>query len=212
MPSPTITRRLYTADMRPDLWQFLDDPSHPLNKAWPYFLDQDGTQKHLSTRLCDFVNLRKFQCVVVEYNTETGEEELIACSRSIPFYWAELDQLGPSNGLDTHPDISQTLPDGGWDTIVARGIRQYMETHPDEASSWPWSSPPVMALVIAPGHDPGPETRPAPIIELKTTKHTLRSLHYPASGPKTDGSCGAHDRRDETNCAEGGTEGRRCPA
>ncbi|KAJ4328813.1 hypothetical protein N0V84_000823 [Fusarium piperis] len=140
--SSTITHHLHTAHTRPDLWDHLQDPSHPLNAAWPYFLDQDATQVNLSANICKFQGLRKFQYVISERNDE-GDEELVACGRSIPFFWQELRDAERDGGLDLNPHLFKSLPDGGWDTIVARGIRQYMASHPEEASSWPWPSPPI---------------------------------------------------------------------
>ncbi|KAM0430161.1 hypothetical protein ACHAPT_006169 [Fusarium lateritium] len=140
--SSTITHHLYTAHTRPDLWDQLDDPNHPLNAEWPYWLDQDVTQQNLSNNIGKFEGLRKFQYLVAEPN-ETGHEELVAYGSSIPFFWEELRQAEKDEGVSLSPDLFQSLPDGGWDTIVARGIRQYMASHPKEASSWPWPSAPI---------------------------------------------------------------------
>ncbi|RSL52250.1 hypothetical protein CEP54_011026 [Fusarium duplospermum] len=140
--SSTITHHLYTAHTRPDLWDHLQDPNHPLNTAWPYFLERDQTLLSLSSHICKFQGLRKFQYVISERN-DAGDEELVACGRSIPFFWHELRGVEKDGGLDLNPRLFQSLPDGGWDTMVARGIRQYMACHPEEAHSWPWSSAPI---------------------------------------------------------------------
>ncbi|KAM6530106.1 hypothetical protein FALCPG4_008230 [Fusarium falciforme] len=140
--SSTITHHLHTAHTRPDLWNHLQDPNHPLNTAWPYFLEQDTTLLNLSQKICDFAGLRKFQYVISERN-DAGDEELVACGRSIPFFWQELRDAEKGGRLDLNPRLFQSLPDGGWDTMVARGIRQYMASHTEESSSWPWSSAPI---------------------------------------------------------------------
>ncbi|RMJ16806.1 hypothetical protein CDV36_003521 [Fusarium kuroshium] len=140
--SSTISHHLYTAHTRPDLWDHLQDPDHPLNTAWPYFLEQESTLLSLSSHICKFQGLRKFQYIISERN-DAGDEELVACGRSIPFFWQELREAEKGGGLDLNSRLFQSLPDGGWDTMVARGIRQYMASHPEEESSWPWSSAPI---------------------------------------------------------------------
>lgn len=140
--SSTITHHFHTAHTRPDLWDHLQDPNHPLNTAWPYFLEQDKTLLNLSRSICDFSGLRKFQYLVSEHN-DAGGEELVAYGHSIPFFWQELCEAEKDGRLDLNPHLFQSLPDGGYDTMVARGIRQYMASHPEEVSSWPCASAPI---------------------------------------------------------------------
>ncbi|KAF4629505.1 hypothetical protein G7Y89_g8644 [Cudoniella acicularis] len=118
--------QVHTAETRPDLWDALKDENHPLNQAWPLFLDQDLSQQHFTPKLLQYRGLRKFQFAVVELD-QTGHEILVACARSVPFFWPELEEIRDGNvrELSAHPDILQSLPDGGWDTIISRGIRQY---------------------------------------------------------------------------------------
>ena len=122
----TSTQRLtYTAETRPDLWNALEDFSHPLNSAWPRFLDHDPSQQHFANTVLRYEEFRKFQYAIVEKDEKTLEETIVARGASIPFFWPELQII---HNLDDLPssDVPQTLPDGGWDTIVSRGIRQLL--------------------------------------------------------------------------------------
>lgn len=117
--------QLHTADQRPDLWRFLDDPNHPLNAAWPLFLDQDPTYRLYASQLAKLKNLSSFQFVLSETDVE-GHDSVITCSRSIPFFWPELHETGDRDYLSVYPEIWDTLPDGDYDTILAREIEQYL--------------------------------------------------------------------------------------
>lgn len=123
-PKPTI--RLYTAETRPDLWDALQNVEHPLNRAWPRFLDNDLSQRHFADNLLQYHGLRKFQLAIVEQENAAGPEVIVACGRSIPFFWPELQAIQSVNDLAESEGILQSLPAGGWDTIVSRGIRQYL--------------------------------------------------------------------------------------
>ena len=115
---------IYTAQQRPDLLKPLDEPDHPLNLLWPDFLDEDLTFKEFVPELANIESLRRFQFLAVERDFLTGEERIIGLARSIPFYWEELSALGPGDFLLDHPKILDTLPDGGYDTILSLGVQQ----------------------------------------------------------------------------------------
>ncbi|KAK2882592.1 hypothetical protein FQN49_000204 [Arthroderma sp. PD_2] len=125
--------RIYTARSRPDLWDELKDDSHPLNVAWPLFLDQDACFQTYYRQLAKCCGLSAFQYAMVEENY--GQETIIACGRSIPFYWPELDQFGGRTGLEDHPEVWDTLPDTGYDAILTRGINQYFSRQGLEPAS-----------------------------------------------------------------------------
>ncbi|KAH8691176.1 hypothetical protein BGW36DRAFT_400522 [Talaromyces proteolyticus] len=105
----------------PQVWKDLDNPKHPLNLAWPEFLDQDETYKVYSPKLLEYPELSRYQFAVTRTNS-SGRQQLIACARSIPFFWPELAEV-----VDSEQDVYrshkllQTLPDGGYDTILSRG-------------------------------------------------------------------------------------------
>lgn len=115
---------IYTAKQRPDLLKTLDKPDHPLNLLWPDFLDEDLTFKEFIPKLAHIESLKRFQFLAIEEDPFTGEEQVIGLARSIPFYWRELSALGPKDFLLDHPKILDTLPDGGYDTILSLGVRQ----------------------------------------------------------------------------------------
>lgn len=116
--------RLHTAQSRPDLWEFLQDPTHPLNAAWPAFLDQDQYFQHYCSQLENVEAFAFSQFAIFEVNAH-GEELIIASGRSVPFYWPELDAIGCKKGLRRHPEILQTLPEEGYDGILVRAFHQH---------------------------------------------------------------------------------------
>jgi hypothetical protein len=127
MATPSQDRlpfHIYTAQQRPDLLETLDKPDHPLNLLWPDFLDEDLTFKEFIPKLAHIESLKRFQFLAVEEDSLTGEEQVIGLARSIPFHWRELSALGPEESLLGHPKILDTLPDGGYDTILSLGVQQ----------------------------------------------------------------------------------------
>ena len=118
--------QLHTAHTRPDLWDALSDPSHPLNSAWPRFLDNDLSQQYFANTILKYNSLRRYQIAITETSPADGRQNMIAIGRSCPFFWPELDDLEDGVELAENPDTLHSLPDGGWDTIVARGIRQHL--------------------------------------------------------------------------------------
>lgn len=133
---PPAEFNLYTAQSRLDLWDALKDSNHPLSKVWPRFIDHDLSQEHFSDKMLNYSGLRKFQFVIVERDL-TGREIIIACARSIPFFWPQLKDVSETGKLEAYPHVLQSLPDGGWDTILARGIRQHLAREGLPSSSFP---------------------------------------------------------------------------
>lgn len=115
----------HNARRRPDLWETLQNPTHPLNAAWPVFLDQDEYFQRYCQHLDKLEAFSCFQYAIVEVNS-CGKENIIACGRSVPFYWPELDKIGGKQGLRQHPDILRTLPDEGYDGILSRAFEQQL--------------------------------------------------------------------------------------
>ncbi|KAL9637233.1 MAG: hypothetical protein Q9164_002319 [Protoblastenia rupestris] len=133
---PPIQYQLQSAQTRLDIWYALKEPSHPLNKAWPRFLKSNLTQKHFYDTLLERPGLRRYQFAATEPNP-TGGETLIANGHSIPFFWPELEEARNTGGLPANPHFLQRLLDGGWDTIVSRGVRQYLGREALSSSSLP---------------------------------------------------------------------------
>lgn len=115
---------IYTALSRPDLVDALDQPEHPLNLPWPEFLDQDLTYRIFSPFLFRLKPLARFQFLAVDRDPETGKERVVGLFRSIPFFWPEIASTTSidSSYLSPNPQVLKTLPDGGYDTILARGV------------------------------------------------------------------------------------------
>ncbi|KAJ5965806.1 hypothetical protein N7481_012520 [Penicillium waksmanii] len=117
--------RLHTAQSKPDLWETLKSPTHPLSAAWPTFLDQDKYFQHYCEKLDKIEAFAAMQYAIVEVDAY-GKENIIACGRSVPFYWPELDQIGGKKGLRQHPEVLHTLPDEGYDAILSRAFEQQL--------------------------------------------------------------------------------------
>lgn len=129
--------QVYSAETRLDLWEGLSDLNHPLNKVWPRFLVNELTAQNFSRKINQFEGLRKYQFTIVERDPTTGAEVVVARARSVPFFWPELDEVQQWGGISAHPHVLKTLPDGGWGTIVSRGIRQHLAREGLPASSVP---------------------------------------------------------------------------
>jgi hypothetical protein len=57
---------IYNAKERPDLWDAMGDPYHPLNTAWPVFLDQDATYQTYYPTLIEHDELARYQFIITE--------------------------------------------------------------------------------------------------------------------------------------------------
>lgn len=67
IPTKQHQYRLYNANTRPDLWKALkEDTNHPLNTAWPLFLDQDTCFQQYFAKLSKYKALSEFQFAIVE--------------------------------------------------------------------------------------------------------------------------------------------------
>lgn len=120
-----------------------------MNKAWPLFLDHDAFQVQFADKVLEQESLRRFQFAIMESDADGGES-IIAHARSIPFFWPELDEVRDMDGtLSTLPHVLHTLPDRGWDSIVARGFRQHFTRE-----GLPIPCPP-QAMAIDQDSDPG---------------------------------------------------------
>ncbi|GIK06022.1 hypothetical protein Aspvir_010140 [Aspergillus viridinutans] len=118
--------QIHNARDRPDIWQDMSRPDHPLNVSWPDFLDQDPTFTRYYPKLIEYEELAQYQYAITETDS-TGKISAIACGRSVPFFWPD-DDLVDSSG-QVSPEALQQLPSGGYDTILARGVRQYLTRH-----------------------------------------------------------------------------------
>ena len=109
---------LTTIDQRSDIWDTLD-ATHPLNTLWPAWFEGDESQTRYMDLLGKIPSLARFQIVILQ-NNPSGHEEVIAIGNTLPFFWPEISNQGSS----AFPECLATLPDGGFDTILARGVLQ----------------------------------------------------------------------------------------
>lgn len=109
---------LISAGARPDLFKLIHlNSAHPLNQ-WSSW-QSDSYVRHWK-QLQALESLLPFQTVVLE--DATGD--IIAASHSVPFFWPELPAEYVSGSSPVSRAWACTLPDGGWDAILARGVLQ----------------------------------------------------------------------------------------
>jgi hypothetical protein len=103
---------LCTAKDRPDLYEHLHSPTHPLNLPWPLYIQSTKAGLHYWPFLSQIEFFAQYQMLVVA--KEGGQEVVVASGSSIPFYWERA----------ADPD-SEELPDSGWDGIQEVGAEGY---------------------------------------------------------------------------------------
>ena len=113
----------HTAETRPDLWDALLDPNHPLVTPWPACMEHGETFKAFFEKLLDCQPLQKYQFAAVERDSG-GQESMIAYGHSLPFFWPEVDQAHKAGTPVIDDHVLHSLPEGGWETILSRGVRQ----------------------------------------------------------------------------------------
>ncbi|PLB49345.1 hypothetical protein P170DRAFT_447018 [Aspergillus steynii IBT 23096] len=125
---------IHNAKDRPDLWGTIEHPDHPLNTVWPVFIDQDETFTTYNPQLTQHEELARYQFMITETALDNSVS-VVAYGQSVPFFWPEVKQADDNQPDREHPvgynchSILETLPDGGFDTILSRGVRQYLTRH-----------------------------------------------------------------------------------
>ena len=181
-----------SAASRPDLWKLIrEDSTHELWNLEPWI--NGSSLPRYWNQLVDIEELSHFQTLVLQ----EGDEQVLAHAQCIPFYWPELPNCEIC--LLDSLEWALSLPDGGWETILARGIRQARarrgespttETSPltdgqiqDEAVAWSKNNPNALsglAVIVANKYrDAG--IADALLIYFKTLakKHNLKAVVVP---------------------------------
>ncbi|EFQ96903.1 hypothetical protein MGYG_08826 [Nannizzia gypsea CBS 118893] len=113
---------VYTGAQRPDLLALTKRDDCPLIYMWPEFLDGAITTQRHFEKLYDLPEFAKCQLVAV--HTLHGKETIVGNGNCIPFFWRELADIGNNSKASDFAAVLRTLPDGGFDTILARGVHQ----------------------------------------------------------------------------------------
>lgn len=166
-PSVPLGHRLITAAERPDLWHPThSDPNNDLF-VFPQW-SQGAVLKRYYRQLGEIEELAHYQTMIVR----NSDERVIATGVCTPFYWPELEEVSEASlQSNKMPQCASTLPDGGWETILARGVHQARarqgdspstETSPltedqknDETVAWLRNKPNAMSgllVVVAESH------------------------------------------------------------
>lgn len=116
---------IISAEQRPDLVPAFDALG---TAVWPAFIDGDRTIIEHWDRLFD-AGLSRFQFLVLRTDAN-GAEQVVATSNSIPFAWAD-------------PGDDASLPDDGWDAVLAGGVDALVTGRTINALS-------ALAIVVAP--------------------------------------------------------------
>ncbi|KAH8432885.1 GNAT family N-acetyltransferase [Aspergillus melleus] len=146
MSCPTGEYRIHSLNSRSDLLRTLERHQDTLKQPWPAFFHGSPTLTTYLPRLIDYTGLLRYQYVMVWQN-HTGQETLVAHARSVPFYWPELAGFHRRQPPHLNPTISlagedgqrvlNSLPDGGYETILSRAVEQFFVRHGLPAMSPP---------------------------------------------------------------------------
>ncbi|KAJ5542090.1 hypothetical protein N7535_004510 [Penicillium sp. DV-2018c] len=121
---------LQSASTRPDMYETLYDPEHPMSSLWPQFITSTPVSEKYWSQLIEIPSFASYQLMVLHKDVETKQESVVACGNSIPVYC-------PLNDL----------PDGGWEAILQSGIEAYHARH---------KQPPnllsALGITVAPPH------------------------------------------------------------
>ncbi|KAK2799899.1 hypothetical protein FQN49_008940, partial [Arthroderma sp. PD_2] len=113
---------VFTGEQRPDLLLRVEEEDCPLVFLWPLFLDGAATSQRYFPKLSELPQLARFQLIAV--HTLDGEETIVGNGNSAPFFWTELADIGNDCKSPRFAKVLRTLPDGGFDTMLARAINQ----------------------------------------------------------------------------------------
>nr|UZP48216.1 AvaD [Aspergillus versicolor] len=103
---------LQTAAARPDMYETLFDPEHPMSSLWPQFITSTPVSEKYWSQLTDIPLFASYQLMILHRDVENKHESVVACGNSVPVYC-------PLNDL----------PDGGWEAILQTGIENYRAGH-----------------------------------------------------------------------------------
>ncbi|WP_055047368.1 hypothetical protein [Devosia sp. A16] len=116
---------IVSAEQRPDLIPAFGALAAPV---WPSFIDGDRAVLDHWDRLFG-MGLARFQFLMLRVSG-SGAEQVVATSNGIPFVW-------------TSPDDDASLPDDGWDAVLAAGIEAFAAGRTANALS-------ALSIVVAP--------------------------------------------------------------
>lgn len=119
MPTVPPDCSITTLDLRPDIWDTINASTHPLAALWPVWSHKSKSYMRYFNLLGKTPSLARFQIVILQTDT-SSQESVIASGHTVPFFWPEIS----NHGRKPPPECLATLPDGGFDTILARGVLQ----------------------------------------------------------------------------------------
>jgi ribosomal protein S18 acetylase RimI-like enzyme len=122
----------HSAYDRPDLVEVVQNPLHPLERAWPEFVSHTWATKQYWKYLATIPQLAIFQVFVTvteedETSLSYGMEKVVARAHAVPFYRPFRTS---AQQPDDEEDEFEPLPIGGWDVILERGVAAYLEDSP----------------------------------------------------------------------------------
>ena len=110
---------LTTIDQRYDIWDTIGERNQPLGDLWPVWFEGDETLMRYMELLGKIPSIARFQIVILQVSP-SGHEDIIAMGNTIPFFWPDIS----NQGSEAFAEPLETLPDGGFDTILSRGVLQ----------------------------------------------------------------------------------------
>jgi ribosomal protein S18 acetylase RimI-like enzyme len=123
---------LHSAYDRPDLVEVVQNPLHPLQRAWPAFVEQTLATKLYWKYLVTVPQLAIFQMFVTvvggdETPLSRGREKVVARAHAVPFYRALRESTDPAHNDE---EKFEPLPDGGWDLVLELGVAACLNDFP----------------------------------------------------------------------------------
>lgn len=151
---------LVSADERPDLIPAFDELGAAV---WPKFIGGDAAViKYWHSLFSD--GLRRHQFLALGRDSQ-GNEQVVATSNSIPFLWPNHDD-------------DASLPDAGWDAVLAGGVEDFASRQKPNALS-------ALAIVVSPAMR-GSDLAERLIANMKASakRHGLQALVAPVRPTK----------------------------
>jgi hypothetical protein len=99
----------------------------------------------------EYEELAQYQYAITETDS-TGKISVITCGRCLPFFWPDEDLVDSSGQVS--PEALQNLASGGYDTILARGVRQYLTRHNLPGASTALTEDQARDLWVCQSNDP----------------------------------------------------------
>lgn len=128
----TYPHHIYSALERPDLYEAISKPEHPLQNVYPEYMNHSASEASNWDFLATIPAIARFQFMLAVPSTpeDPGSPlEIIARANSVPFHrkYAAAPTDGPPNVQGDA--VAEPLPDGGMDDALRLGVELFRSRH-----------------------------------------------------------------------------------